>query len=377
MKISIVLGWWSHCCKLSTLFSASMVWHVKLFFKGSWSIISLVILLSSCASTPETFMTETNLPPDTTTIEESYLVNTVTVPSLQMPPPVSATITASPSPMPTFVPDTTITPVPQTSTLASGATITLTPAASPTSTPDTRLTEYYWREWSVVPTFSANTISILNRAKQNKLLDINSFSKVGDCQMLSDTFLGGYARGQYVIPAGMEETVEWFKGSMITESITSHNGLGINSIFNPMFGYAAGYKECGRNETPLSCELNIRRPAVVLIAMGTNWKPQGEISFEKYLRQAVEEILATGALPILSTKADNVEIDWKLNEATARVAYEYDLPVVNVWRAVQDLPNHGLEAPPEDIYLTPDGWMRRNDAWLKTLYAVYLILNEP
>lgn len=28
----------------------------------------------------------------------------------------------------------------------------------------------------------------------------------------------------------------------------------------------------------------------------------------------------------------------------AQVAYDYDLPLVNVWRSVQDLPDHGLES---------------------------------
>lgn len=251
----------------------------------------------------------------------------------------------------------------------------LSPTPILTPTPDTRLKARYWREWPVVPELSNFAIQILVNARQNHL-DPHSFSKVGDCQLTTSTFLAGYVRKQYPIPPGMEETVEWFSQSMTTESITSYNGLGINSVLNPMFGYAAGHKECEKTETPLTCELRIHRPSIVLIGMGTNWKPQAEIRFEEHLRQAVEEILATGALPILATKADNVELDWKINEAIARVAYDYDLPLVNVWRSVQDLPNHGLEAPPKQIYLTPDGWMRRNEAWLKTLYKAYIILRN-
>ena len=87
-------------------------------------------------------------------------------------------------------------------------------------------------------------------------------------------------------------------------------------------------------------------------------------------------VLATGALPILATKADNVEGNWKLNEVIARVAYGYVLPLVNVWRTVQDLPNHGLEKPPRQVYLTGDGWMKRNHAWLVTLDKVRKIIFE-
>ncbi len=244
-------------------------------------------------------------------------------------------------------------------------TIPFTPTASPTSTPDTRLTAHYWREWSIVPELSPHAEAILQKAIMNA--DPHSFSKVGDCQMTSGTFLAGYANGKYMIPAGYEDTVAWFAESMLSESVTAERGLGISSVLNPMFGLSAGYDQCLRNETPLDCELRTRRPMVVLIGMGTNWIPNAAVSFEKYLRQVVDTVLETGALPILATKADNVEGDWKLNEAIAQVAYDYDLPLVNVWRSVHDLPGKGLE---RKIYLTPDGWMRRNQAWLLTLDRV-------
>jgi hypothetical protein len=280
-------------------------------------------------------------------------------------PPAIQTAAATTTPLPTFTPTVTAT---STSVLP-----TLTPSITPTSTPDTREIPYQWRKWPVVPTLSPNAMQILRATLSNPALDIHTFSKVGDCQMTSGTFLGGYATGKYAIPAGLDPTVAWFTTSMTEESITAANGLGINSILNPLFGLAAGYTQCGNNETPLDCELRTKRPAVVLIAMGTNWKPGGEISFDKYLRVVVDRVLATGALPILATKADNIEQDWKLNQVTAQVAYDYDLPLVNVWRSVQALPNHGLKAP-ENVYLLPDGWLVRNEAWLKTLDQVRQVL---
>ncbi len=225
----------------------------------------------------------------------------------------------------------------------------------------------------MTPGLSPRAQEIIIKAIGNPNLDLHTFSKVGDCQMTSATFLGGFANGKYKVPDGYGETVNWFSESMQSESITAANGLGINSVLNPMFGLAAGHTECGRNETPLDCELRTRHPAFVLIAMGTNWKPNGEISFEKYLRVVVDRVLETGALPILATKADNIEGDWKLNQAIAQVAYDYDLPLVNVWRSVHDLPNHGLEAP-KNTYLTGDGWMRRNYAWLGILKEIHNVV---
>ncbi len=246
---------------------------------------------------------------------------------------------------------------------------TLLPSVSPT--PDTRLVPYYWRDWPVSPDLSPNALQILLGARNNPSLDIHVFSKVGDCQMTPATFLGGFANGTYAVPSGLDAAVSWFSNSMTTESVTAANGLGISSVLDPLFGLAAGHSQCLANETPLDCELRTRHPAVVLVAMGTNWKPHAEVSFEKYLRQVVDQILATGALPILATKADDIEGDWKLDLAISQVAYDYDLPLVNVWRSVQGLPNHGLEAPLNE-YLTGDGWMAANYAWLDTLEKVRL-----
>jgi hypothetical protein len=266
----------------------------------------------------------------------------------------------------------TLAPTP-TVTIIPSPTILFTPTTSPSPTSDTRPIPYYWRDWPVTPVLSFRARDILSLAQKNPALDLHAFSKVGDCQFTPATFLGGFVDGVYAIPSGYADTVTWFSGSMTAESVTAANGLGISSVLDPLFGLAKGNTQCQANETPLDCELRIHRPVVVLIAMGTNWAPHAEISFEEYLRLVVERVLASGALPILASKADNIEGDWKLDLAIAQVAYDYDLPLVNVWRSVQDLPNHGLEiAKPE--YLTGDGWMRRNYAWLKTLEQVRLFL---
>jgi hypothetical protein len=280
------------------------------------------------------------------------------------------------SPSPAIPGEIVVTDTPTTVNLPTPSPIStqiLSPTVSLSPTPDIRLKPYYWRDWPVSPDLSLNAQNILSNAIKNPALDLHDFSKVGDCQMTPATFLGGFANGKYAIPIGMDQTVTWFSNSMTTESVTAANGLGISSVLDPMFGLAAGNTQCQPNETPLDCELRTRHPAVVLIAMGTNWKPHGEVSFEKYLRQVVDRILATGALPILATKADDIEGDWQLDLVIAQVAYDYDLPLVNVWRSVQALLNHGLEAPLNE-YLTGDGWMAANYAWLNTLEKVRQVL---
>jgi hypothetical protein len=299
------------------------------------------------------------------------VLNSCNVASLNHGQNQSHSAVVDPMPEIELRPSETTTPVVINSTSTTAIFLTVTPTV--VSVADNRPDPYYWREWPVNPDLSQRAQEIILSASYSPNLDLHTFSKIGDCQMTPGTFLGGFVNGKYAIPDGYQATVIWFSGSMENESVTAANGLGINSVLNPLFGLAAGHSQCAGNETPLDCELRTKRPAFVLIAMGTNWKPNGEVSFEKHLRMVVDRVLVTGALPILATKADNIEGDWKLNQAIAQVAYDYDLPLVNVWRSVQDLPNHGLMSP-KNIYLTGDGWMRRNYAWLNMLEQIRVLI---
>jgi len=118
--------------------------------------------------------------------------------------------------------------------------------------------------------------------------------------------------------------------------------------------------------------LRVRKPSIVFVNLGTNWKPGASAErYGEYLREIVSEIIASGAVPILSTKADNVEGDHSINRVTAEVAYEYEIPLWNFWLAADSLPNHGLDSERDNIYLTPLGWDRRNYTALQALDAVW------
>lgn len=231
-----------------------------------------------------------------------------------------------------------------------------------------------WREFPPVPELSPNAKRILTNIITNRYLDTHTFVKVGDCHMESGIFLSGYVKGSYRIPEGLENTVDWYSQSMVTDNITAVSGYGINTVLDPAYALTKGHEQCFINETPLDCELRIKQPSLVLIAMGTNWIPNGEESFEKHLRVVVSRVLETGALPILATKTDNLEGNWKINRAIAQVAIDFDIPLVNIWSAMQDLPNQGLRS--DGFHLTGDGWLRNSSTWLKTLENVYQIVSQ-
>ena len=117
-----------------------------------------------------------------------------------------------------------------------------------------------------------------------------------------------------------------------------------------------------------------------MISMGTNqvWQPA---VFETELQQIVERLLQAEVVPILSTKADNLEGNYRINTIIARLAYKYNLPLWNFWRAVQPLPAHGMQADHEHLtYAFSDfsnpinfqyAWPLRNLTALQVLDSVY------
>jgi hypothetical protein len=243
-------------------------------------------------------------------------------------------------------------------------TSTSLPTLAVTDTPDTRPVAKYWRTWPIVPNLTgrAHQVFLLGQQMGN---DPHAFTRIGDCQSIPNVFLGIYGTSRYYFYPDfhyLQQTVDWFANSFSVESVAAKDGFGVASVFSPLM---SNPEKCESSETPLECEFRLHKPAFAFIAMGTNWAPNASLSFEKYLRQIVDFSTEHGVVPILVTKADNIEQDNALNESIAQIAYEKDVPLYNAWAAVQHLPNHGLKE--DNIYLTPDAWDTRSFGALQTL----------
>lgn len=269
---------------------------------------------------------------------------------------------------PSSTPAATLTPAPS-ATVTPTPTITPTPTTPPTPTPDTRPLPESWGSWPPVPEVSAHVVDIFRRGQQMGN-NPHAFSVVGDCQSEPNVFLGIYATDRYALGdwAYLQETIDWFAGSFDHYSVSVKDGQSVASALNPQWADPA---VCEKNETPLDCELRVHKPAFIFINLGTNWKNGGPTAHEKYLRQIVQTAIDHGTVPILTTKADNIEGDNSLNAATARVAYDLDVPLMNFWLAAASLENHGLDHEREDVYLTPHAWDLRNFTALMTLDTVW------
>ena len=158
-----------------------------------------------------------------------------------------------------------------------------------------------------------------------------------------------YNLGPY---AALQETVDYYQGSFGRLSQVARPGFTVASMLSPLW---ADRKECEPNESPLACEYRQHNPALALISVGTNdvARPDG---FEKNLREVIEQTIEAGIVPVLATKADNLEGNHHLNATIARLALEYDLPLWNFWRAVQDLPGQGLQEDRAHLTWSPNDY---------------------
>lgn len=297
---------------------------------------------------------------------------TPTAPAAALSYSPTPALSSTPSLVPSVTPIPSITPSP---TITETPTITPTPTETPSPTPDTRPDPNLWTGWPILPTVSGRAKEIYQSglAKGN---DPKIFSAIGDCQSEPNVFLGIYETNRYWFAEGdkyLQASVDFYKGSFSRKSLAVRDGLSAPSALSPLW---ADKENCQATENPVACELRVRKPSIIFVNLGTNWKAGASAKkYEEYLRQIVDMIVANGTLPILSTKADNVEGDNSLNLATARVAHDYDIPLYNFWQAASFLDNHGLDASRDNVYLTPDGWDMRNYYALRVLDVLRTSLN--
>jgi hypothetical protein len=226
-----------------------------------------------------------------------------------------------------------------------------------------------WRRWPIVPTLSPEMLEVY-QAGIELGNDLHAFSKVGDCQNIPDAFLGVYDNPErYALDpdyAYLQETIDWFAGYFVRDSLAVEGGFSFPAVFSPL---RADSEVCEPGETPLECEFRIVRPSFVFISMEFWYRGRTAENYADYLRQTVEFALARGVVPILATKADNVEGDHSLNRTTAQIADEYRLPLWNFWLAVQPLPSHGidLQRDPQGFHISYEAWNWRSFTALQTL----------
>lgn len=213
---------------------------------------------------------------------------------------------------------------------------TKTLAPRPTLKPDE------WKRLPVIPRISETVVQIYQRGLELGN-DPHAFSKVGDCGSTPAWFLGDFDRGAAFYHLGnyqgLQNIIDQYQGSFARTSLAAQSGYNASSLFVTLWSDRAF---CKANEAPLECEYRVHRPAIAFIMLGTNdiWHPE---DFAPQMVRIIEFSLENGVIPILSTKADNLEGDGSINATIANLALEYDIPLWNFWAAAQLLPDGGLQ----------------------------------
>lgn len=276
-----------------------------------------------------------------------------------------------------------VTSTPTQTVAAPGATETMVA----TTTPHPTLGPDEWKTLPAVPTGVSEAMRAVYQRGLEMGNDPKRFSVIGDCQNVSSYFLAVFEKpGEFSLGeeyAYLQPTIDYYQGSYSRKSLAVKGGFNVAAILSPL---RADPKSCNKNESPLDCELRTWRPSVVFVSMETWWSEKPEEVYGTHMRHVIERILETGAVPIIATKADNLEGDHAINATVAQVAHEYDIPLWNYWAAIQPLPNHGLSS--DGFHLTfarnffddpvrmKSAWPWRNLTALQTLDVVRRGLTE-
>jgi len=248
------------------------------------------------------------------------------------------------SPVPITLPPTwTVSP-----TATASATIpaaTETPASPAPTATATVLSPDFWQTLPVIP---AQVSQRVREIYNNGLAMGNNprvFSRIGDCASAAPAFLvgfdGPYNLGEY---RSLQPAIDYFQGSFKRPSLAAKAGLNSAGLLTTLW---TG-KQCLKDESLLDCQYRLDRPSFAFIAIGTNeayYVHENPGSFEHNMRIILDDTIAKGIVPVLGTKADDVEGDQSINATIARLAMEYQIPLWNFWRAVQPLPEHGMVEP--------------------------------
>jgi len=226
-----------------------------------------------------------------------------------------------------------------------------------------------------IPTITAAQKAIYQSAV-NKGKDPGIFTVVGDCNSLPPIYLQRIASGQFNVATlgPLQGMVQKFSKSFSRISLAATGGLGAAMMMDPQWADGA-LCDVKNGMGPFACELWVSRASIVFIALGTQeqytWK-----EFEPQYRKMIEHALAKGVLPVVVTKADDIETasgapSGYINDIIRKLAAEYQVPLLDFYAATRDLPNLGLiDEGDKDFHLSYAGMDRHMVATLQTLAAI-------
>ncbi len=219
-------------------------------------------------------------------------------------------------------------------------------------------------DYPIMPTVTAHARAIYRRGLADGRVP-QRFSKIGDCMTAAEAFLTPFGGEDYDLGdfADLQPVIDYYgsvpaRGEGFAEDSFANPGLSTASGFNSASVLDPTWSDpnwCSPGETPLACEYRVSRPSLAIIMFGTNdtFYLEAEL-FDFHLRNVVLATINSNVVPVLNTFPTRPEFPEKsvlFNQIIIQVAEDYDLPLVNLWLALEDVPGGGVDME-ETIHLT-------------------------
>jgi hypothetical protein len=193
--------------------------------------------------------------------------------------------------------------------------------------------------------------------------DPRMFTIAGDSNSTWQRGIGRIAAGtfDFGVNGQLRGVVARFDPSFSRVSLAVGGGYRAADMADPDMAAAKG---CQPGEGLFACELRASNAGIVFIQLGTGDKFAWR-DFEANTRAMIELTLARSAVPVLVTKADDMESIQGgagfnfINDTIRALAAEYQLPLVDFYGASRDLPtvpNPDLPKRPFTQYGLHDEW---------------------
>lgn len=171
-------------------------------------------------------------------------------------------------------------------------------------------------------------------------------AKVGDSLTVNSYFLGCFVGDDVRLGAyaHLEPTLAYFGATRADPRHSSYD----RATLAAKVCWSSRHIVSG-NPSPLDQELAFINPAFAVVLIGTNDTfPQGPELLDEKLNKIIDVSLARGVTPLLTTlpqRTDTAEAEGlvpEMNTVIRAIAQARQLPLMDLFEALKDAPNHGL-----------------------------------
>lgn len=230
------------------------------------------------------------------------------------------------------------------------------PDAAPENVTSQSVAELYAQP--VIPSISPAMLEVYELG-QSLGNHSNVITKVGDSLSASDQYINVFEEDAYNLGAYayLEETLLYYRDGTNRESIAAQIGMSTYVVFDPLW---ATHEDCQANESPLACEYRLMQPSIAFILFGPNdVRSMNETEYHQQMSLIIEETLNAGIIPVLFTFGVHPDDElyfqaMNLNLEILSLGAEYEIPVINLWAALQALPEYGLDE--DHVHLLRSGF---------------------